>query len=213
MIGAVRPEAVLLLGPTGSGKTPLGRFWEREGLGGRPCRHFDFGERLRSAAAATGCLSPADRETVRRVLASGALLEDDQFPIALSILSAFIQEERPGARGLLILNGLPRHAGQARDAAPLVDVLAVARLKAGLEVLLARIRRDTGGDRAGRADDDPKGVADRLRLFEERTLPLEAHYRAQGIPVLALEVEADMTAGQAARRLEPGLLAVLAGLR
>lgn len=210
---AMRPEAILLLGPTGSGKTPLGRLWEKNGLGGRPCRHFDFGERLRAAAATAGLLSPADREAVRRVLASGALLEDDQFPIALAILSAFIREEKPGSSSLLILNGLPRHAGQARDVASLVDVRAVARFDAGLEALLERIRCDTGGDRAGRTDDSPEDVADRLRLFEDRTAPLEAHYRARGIPILHLEVEADMTAGQAARRLEPALCAALAGLR
>lgn len=213
MIGPMRPASVLLLGPTGSGKTPLGRLWEQSGLGGRLCRHFDFGERLRAAAAVPGRLSSADRETVRRVLASGALLEDDQFRIALNILSAFIREESPGACGLLILNGLPRHTGQARDVAGLVDIRAVVRLTAGLEVLLERIRRDPGGDRAGRADDDPGAVADRLRSFEDRTLPLEAHYRARGVPILRLEVEPDMTARRAADRLEPGLLAVLAGLR
>lgn len=213
MIGAVRPDALLLLGPTGSGKTPLGALWQREGLDGRTCRHFDFGDRLRAAAAASGRLSPADRETVRRVLASGALLEDDQFPIALAILTDFIQERRPDDRALIILNGLPRHAGQARDAAALVAVRAVVRLIAGPEVLLARIRRDTGGDRAGRTDDDPEAVAARLRLFEDRTLPLEAHYRALGLPVLGLQIEADTTALQAARRIEPALHAVLGGLR
>ena len=42
-----RPSAILLLGPTGSGKTPLGELMERRGFGGRRCRHFDLGDRLR----------------------------------------------------------------------------------------------------------------------------------------------------------------------
>ena len=44
------PHALLLIGPTGSGKTPLGELLERSGLWGRPCRHFDFGERMRRIA-------------------------------------------------------------------------------------------------------------------------------------------------------------------
>ncbi|MCX7427258.1 MAG: hypothetical protein NTW96_16720 [Planctomycetia bacterium] len=42
-----RNDAMLLLGPTGSGKTPLGDLLERRGLGGRRCVHFDFGAHLR----------------------------------------------------------------------------------------------------------------------------------------------------------------------
>ena len=51
---ADKPQAVVLLGPTGSGKTPLGEWLEAKGLGGRRCHHFDFGTRLRRVA--TGAL-------------------------------------------------------------------------------------------------------------------------------------------------------------
>ena len=43
-----RRRAIVLLGPTGSGKTPLGDLIERCGLWGAPCLHFDFGACLRS---------------------------------------------------------------------------------------------------------------------------------------------------------------------
>ena len=43
-------KAILLLGPTGSGKSPLGDELEANGLNGRRCLHFDFGRRLRRAA-------------------------------------------------------------------------------------------------------------------------------------------------------------------
>jgi len=203
--------SILLLGPTGSGKTPLGGLWERQGIGGRPCFHFDFGAELRSAVVTPGCLDQAGLEIVRRALRSGALLEDGQFPIALGLLAAFLWDRGVGGDGLLILNGLPRHVGQARDMAAAVDVQAVVRLRADLPVLLARIRSDAGGDRAGRADDEPEAVAARLRLFEDRTPPLEAHYREHGVPALSLDVGRAMTAEQAAGRLEAGLIEVLAG--
>ena len=41
-------RAALLLGPTGSGKTPLGDIIAQRGLWGANCRHFDFGANLRA---------------------------------------------------------------------------------------------------------------------------------------------------------------------
>ena len=41
------PMAVLILGSTGSGKTPLGEYIEQNGLNGIKCHHFDFGACLR----------------------------------------------------------------------------------------------------------------------------------------------------------------------
>ena len=49
-----RPAALLLIGPTGSGKTPLGDLLDREGLWHRRCCHFDFGERMRRIVAGAG---------------------------------------------------------------------------------------------------------------------------------------------------------------
>ena len=54
--------AVLLLGPTGAGKSPLGDWLEARGLWGRPCHHFDFGANLRAIVAA----GPSDRFTRRK---------------------------------------------------------------------------------------------------------------------------------------------------
>ena len=44
-------KAVLLVGPTGCGKSPLGQLLERLGLKGMRCLHFDFGKRLRKINA------------------------------------------------------------------------------------------------------------------------------------------------------------------
>lgn len=87
-----RLPALLLLGPTGSGKTPLGRVLEARGLAGRRCLHFDFGENLRQVVAQhkpDSLVSTTDIAFLRRVLETGALLEDDQFPLAARILRSF----------------------------------------------------------------------------------------------------------------------------
>ncbi len=86
--------AWLLVGPTGAGKTPLGRLLEEKGAAGRRCFHFDFGAELRAVAASPDRvpkLSEADVGVVRGSLATGALLEDHEFPIALRILEAFLR--------------------------------------------------------------------------------------------------------------------------
>ncbi|MDD8026693.1 MAG: nucleoside monophosphate kinase [Acidobacteriota bacterium] len=202
---AVRLPSVLILGPTGAGKTPLGDFWQTWGLAGRRCFHFDFGAELRAAAASESRLEPADLEIVRRALRTGALLEDGQFPIALKILASFIRERGVGSNDILILNGLPRHAGQARDMEAYVEIKAVVRLRAARPVILARIRSNAAGDRAGRTDDDHEAVAVRWRLFEARTAPLEAFYGQQGVPLLIIEVAADTSPAAMAEGVRDGL--------
>ena len=85
-----RHRAILLIGPTGSGKTPLGDLLELRGLWQRPCYHFDFGRSLRRAAdgrQASGVLTAAQVEFVRDVLQAGRLLEDEDFGIAEAVLT------------------------------------------------------------------------------------------------------------------------------
>ncbi len=190
------PHAILLVGPTGSGKTPLGELLEREGLWGRRCRHFDFGEQMRSIVAAAhppGHLSDDDVQFLREVLTTGALLEDEHFLIAERILRAFVGEP-PGREALVVLNGLPRHVGQAEGVERIVRVRAVVELACTPEAVLQRIRADMGGDRAGRSDDGEALVRKKLATFAERTGPLLAHYRARGVRIETLRVAAATTA-------------------
>ena len=198
-------RAILLIGPTGAGKTPLGELLEREGLWGRRCRHFDFGQRMRRIvagdAAAAGGLAPADVEFLRDVLRTGALLEDEHFHIAEKVLRAFLAERRAAARGLVVLNGLPRHAGQADDVAGIVDVRAVIELACPPDVVLARICHNAGGDRAGRGDDDEPAVRGKLETYRGRTALLLDHYRRHGAAVLTV----DVTAGTSAQDVRDAL--------
>jgi adenylate kinase family enzyme len=189
--------AWLLIGPTGSGKTPLGRLLEERGLGGRRCLHFDFGAELRAIAAAPDRapgLLPAELEVVTQSLATGALLEDHEFPVALKILRAFARRSGIKEQDRLVLNGLPRHIGQARMMEDAVRVETVVSLEASPEVIRERIALDTGGDRADRPDDDLHAIRKKLVLFRMRTLPLIEYYENREVRVLRFQVGARTTA-------------------
>jgi len=193
----LRYQALLLVGPTGSGKTPLGRLLEHQGLGGRRCFHFDFGENLRQVAACGHSgIGAADRLLLEDVLQRGALLENETFYLAEAILSAFINDHKVGAKDLLILNGLPRHLDQARDTDRLVDIQTLVHLQCDPETVCCRIARNTGQDRGGRVDDTPADIEKKLVLFNRRTLPLIDYYRGRGARVHTLAVTADDTPAQ-----------------
>lgn len=195
-------EAVLIVGPTGSGKTPLGECIAAQGLGGRRCRHFDFGAELRAAAEpsknnGSNCLERLDREFIGKVLNEGLLLEDSHFPLALRIFENFLLREGAGGEDLVILNGLPRHKGQAGSLALHANVAMVFELSCDEGIVFDRLRLNTGGDRCDRDDDFKLLVLKKLETYRERTLPLLVHYRALGVPVVSLPVASDQTPSQA----------------
>jgi adenylate kinase len=201
----IRHSALLLIGPTGSGKTPVGDCLEKRGLWGRRCLHFDFGANLRRIAQGGACpsvLTDKDLAVVRQSLESGRLLEDKDFHIAAKILLGFAEQKMAGAGDFIVLNGMPRHAGQARDVDGIADVLLVVVLKCSADVVLQRIRSNVGGDRGNRTDDDPTAVANKLKIFREKTFPLLDHYRAKGVRIEAVTVEADTTPEEVVRLLE-----------
>ena len=197
-------SALLLLGPTGAGKTPLGALIEREGLWGHRWAHFDFGHQMRKIAAGgrpTARLTQADVDFLRQVLHSGALLEDERFPLAGRIFQSFLDRLGAGQQTRIVLNGLPRHAGQAEAMDAMVPVGAVAELACTPEVVAARIQTDVGGDRALRSDDAPAAVRRKLEIYRARTEPLLDYYRRRGVPILRVEVTAEMTQQQMLQRL------------
>lgn len=186
-----KPEAILLIGPTGSGKTPLGELLERRPLWGRLWEHFDFGAQLRLIAAgagAAGVLAAGEAEAVATALAADALLEDAQFPIAEKILRWFLADRGADGPARVVLNGLPRHAGQAQAVESIVEVQAVVRLNCPAEVAAERIRLNAGGERTGREDDNAASVAGKFEIFLARTAPMAEHYRQAGARIETLEV-------------------------
>jgi adenylate kinase family enzyme len=201
--GSPQP-AVVIAGPTGSGKTPLGDALEAAGFLGRRCFHFDFGRNLRAAAdgVAECGLSAGEIEYLRRVLRDGLLLENDRFALALKILTGFIGGRRMKSDDLLAMNGLPRHEGQADSLEPVLDVRVAVQLRATPAVIMERIRRNTGGDREGRTDDSPAEIARRILLFDQRTIPLLDRYRTRGVRVISVGVGVETTAQDIVRVIE-----------
>jgi len=183
-------RAILLIGPTGSGKTPLGAICEEMGLWKSKCFHFDFGAILRKTAETTGYhpLTSDDRAVILHSLKTGALLENETFYIAERIFRAFVEEKNISGNDFLILNGLPRHLDQARDVDRLVDITRVVYLSCSPIAIHRRISLDSGGDRLGRKDDSLKEVKKKIEIFQNRTLPLLDYYRNKNLPVHIIEV-------------------------
>jgi adenylate kinase len=198
-------QAILILGPTGAGKSPLGDWFEAHGLWGRRCHHFDFGAHLRATAVAGPCdRFPADDIAfLHRVLHEGALLENESFHIAETILDAFISQRGIVPSEWLLLNGLPRHVGQAQALESRLRITAVLQLECGAHVIGERLRLNTGGDRAQRTDDDGALVARKLATYVQHTRPLLEHYRRQGARLIEIPVNPGTQPFDIADRLEP----------
>lgn len=184
-----KPEAVLLVGPTGAGKTPLGEYLETNGIAGQRCAHFDFGANLRAAASgALPGVEEAERGLVQDVLERGLLLEKENFGVAARILETFRSDRGMGEEDILVLNGLPRHSSQADDVDDIARIRALVELKCPPETVVERIRLNAGGDRLGRVDDEQAQIEHKLALYAERTRPLVERYAQAGVPVYSFEV-------------------------
>ncbi len=183
-------SAILLLGPTGVGKSPLGDLLSEKGLLGKRCLHFDFGQQLRSIAYGPSRKEflPSERIFIQKVLEEGLLLEDQHFPLALKILRFFLASKKAQGNELLVMNGLPRHQGQAEALRPWVAINTVVVLEASFEEVLERIHKDVGGDRKGRRDDYIELIYKKWLTYRERTRPLINYYQKIGTPVAKILV-------------------------
>ena len=189
-------QAILLLGPTGSGKTPLGIYLEQKSMLGKRCFHFDFGNELRNIVE--GNVIPSeftsgDIDYIKEVLKTGALLENETFYIAEKILSSFITGNSITDNDLIILNGLPRHIDQAKDVDTTVEIKMVLYLECSPEPVRERIRLNSGRDRSARIDDSIKEVDRKLNIFHKRTAPLLHYYQNKNIPVKKIVVTVTTT--------------------
>ncbi len=197
-------DAVLLLGPTGVGKSPLGDVLARNGIFNRPCRHLDFGSELRLTVSdryRSRAYSAAELDFIHGVLERGLLLENDHFRLARKIISEFLDRERFSRSHILVLNGIPRHLGQAKDISTFAEIHAVIVLNCSADAVVCRIRNNIGGDRVERLDDHADLIKTKLMTFAERTAPLINHYEKLGRRIYNISVSEEMTPAEAYQRL------------
>lgn len=162
---------VLLIGPPGSGKGTQGeRLADRLKL-----EHLAAGDLLRAEVAKA---TPLGRR-VADMMQKGDLVPD---AVILSLLMPRVLAASDGNG--YVLDGFPRSVDQAVEARKLADLAqagpdAVIYLDAPREELVRRIL--ARAEIEGRADDNPETVSNRLRVFDEATLPLIDHYRERGL--------------------------------
>ena len=197
-------DAILLLGPTGVGKSPLGDVIAQNGLIGRTCRHLDFGSELRGAISGdrrSAAYSITELDFIHGVLERGLLLENEHFSLAKKIISLYLDQVGFAQHEVLVLNGIPRHAGQANDIAMLAVIHAVVVLDCSTDEVVCRIRENIGGDRTDRVDDNAELINKKLSIFRERTAPLINHYTQRRCALYSISVSADMTPSDAYRKV------------
>jgi adenylate kinase len=162
---------VIFLGPPGSGKGTQAKL---------------LAERLEIPAISTGDML---REAVRQGTALGrraqAIMEAGELvPDDLVIDLARDRIAAPDARRGFLLDGFPRTTEQARALDRLLRgngeaLNAVINLLVPEKTLTERMLGRAALE--GRSDDRPETVAERLRVYREKTAPLVEHYRAAGI--------------------------------
>ncbi len=161
------PRRIVFLGPPNSGKGT-----QAEVLAaslGIPA--ISTGAMLRDAVAAGTDLG----QRVEGVMARGALVDDDL--MAEVVRDRLAQDD--AAEGIL-LDGYPRTAPQAETLAEIlaqdgVELDVVVLIDAPEEVL---VERALG---RGRADDKEEIVRDRLRVYRQKTAPLNEYYERKGL--------------------------------
>ena len=186
-------KALLLIGATGTGKTPFGQQLETQNLWGKRYHHFDFGQQLRLAAEGKQkSLSAEDTDRINSLLKSNSLLEDSDFHIAEKLLKQFIKTNTVSSENdIIILNGLPRHTGQADALLSVLDIELVIYFAASASIIKDRIAYNSGGDRTDRTDDSIEEIENKLVIFRKNTLPLIDYYKKMDKTVLEIEIDID----------------------
>ena len=167
------PSAVVFFGPPGSGKgTQASRLAASAGI-----PQVSTGDLLRSHVAKGTPLGAI----AKPIMESGALVPDD-------LVTRMLKERlgEPDAKKGAIFDGYPRTVAQAksleallRDAGGKVDV--VLFIDVPDPTLVDRLLKRAVLE--GRADDTRETIAERLRVYREKTEPLADLYRKAGLLV------------------------------
>ena len=166
-------SAIVFFGPPGSGKgTQASRLATSAGI-----PQVSTGDLLRSHVAKGTPLGAI----AKPIMESGALVPDD---LVTKMLKERLAE--PDAKGGAIFDGYPRTVAQAKaleallkDAGGRVDV--VLFIDVPDPTLVDRLLKRAVLE--GRADDTRETIAERLRVYREKTAPLADLYRKAGVLV------------------------------
>jgi adenylate kinase family enzyme len=197
-------SSIIIVGPTGSGKTPLGNFLQGNKLWSRNVVHFDFGYQLRCCLCQGHYpgLSGSDITFIKTVLEEGVLFEDDKFHIPRVILNNFLKNCHIQDKTIVLLNGLPRHAGQFDIVKKTLSVKALICLDCSPAVVFSRITLNRGGDRNNRDDDNITLIQRKLSIYLNRTTPIISLCIKQKIPIIHVKILEDTDASCVYRILE-----------
>lgn len=197
-------RSIVLLGHSASGKSPLGELIAGLRDPAVPGRHvhLDFGHLLRQTVARTiePGFSPAQLATIDSFM-QGRLLDDAHFWVARRLVAWFVaQHQLDSARDVLVLNGIPRHEGQARDIEQMgLRVVLVVCLECPAQVAWERKQIAELGsgheDRAQRPDNAREVFARKVDSYERDTLPLTSWYRTRGTALCTIDVTTGTSPG------------------
>lgn len=212
-------QALLLIGPPGAGKSPLGDYLQKQSSAGKKLCHLDFGRELRDILkehsapgsdhqagkgegekettvleAGVGLSGPnyfsrQELERIRQSVEKASLFEEPDRELVRKIVRHFLGKNAIGEDDILVLNGLPRHRAQLAWLEDILTIALVVNLDCPEDVAVRRILANLDGERQGRQDDRLEVIVRRYRLYQEKTGPLLDYFRQAGVPVISLKVD------------------------
>jgi len=164
---------VVFFGPPGSGKgTQASRLAASVGI-----PQISTGDLLRDHVKRGSALG----RIARPIMESGALVPDD-------LVTRMLKERlgQPDAQGGALFDGYPRTVPQAEALDKLLgetgrSIDAVLFIDVPDQPIIDRLVKRAALE--GRADDTPATIAERLRVYREKTAPLAQRYRKAGLLV------------------------------
>jgi adenylate kinase len=174
-----RYKTVLLFGPPGVGKGTQGKL-----LGQVPgMKHLATGDMFRGLDRTAGL-----GQRIHAIMSAGTLVPDE---LTVELWQQYVRgminagRFRPEAE-LLVLDGIPRSANQARALGPFVEVLKVIHLTCpNIDEMVARMKRRA--IKENRPDDaDEAVIRRRFEVYEKETRPVLDCYD----PKLVCEINA-----------------------
>ena len=160
-------KKLLFIGPPGAGKgTQANLFCKKYGLD-----HLSTGDLLRDEVSSGSVLGLKASEVMNK----GELVSDE---LVLSIVEGRLVNINKG----WLLDGFPRNVNQANSLQKLLEKInqpleAVISIQISDEYLIKRLLA------RGREDDNEEVIANRLKIYREKTSPLIDLYSKQGILV------------------------------